>query len=486
MSRLLARIVVFVTASAVLVLEILAVRLLAPYVGLSLEVFTGIIGTILAGISIGAWLGGRAADRLDPNRLIGPLIVIGGILAMLAPPIVDWLGPSMQAAGPGEILTITAVAFFAPAASLSAVTPIVVKVRLQDLAETGTIVGSFSAIGTAGAIFGTFVTGFVLIAAWPTRPIVFVVGGGLVIWGIVLSAQQWNPRSLGLIALPALAAGSLLGLVDGPCDRETAYHCAHVAEDASRPSGRVLWLNTLRHSYVDLDDPTYLDFRYTLVMADAAAALALPGPINTLFVGGGGFTLPRYFPPVRPGSTSTVLEIDKELIDLSVDDLALDVRDPALTIRIGDARLLIRDEPAHEFDLVVGDAFGGLAVPWHLTTEEFTTSLAERLTPRGFYLINIIDRPPLRFARAEIATLQEVFNYVAVVAPPSYFDGRAGGNYVLIGSQVPIDTDAVAANIAARGGSETIIGGKALTAFVAGADPLTDDFAPVDQMITRR
>ena len=485
MSRTLARSLVFTTAASVLVLEILAGRLLAPYLGLSLEVFTGIIGTVLAGISMGAWVGGRAADRYAPRGLIGPLLAAGGVLALVTPPIVDAIGPSMRAAGVAEILTVTALAFFAPAAVLSAVPPIVVKLQLDDLAETGAVVGSFSAVGTAGAIFGTFITGFVLISAAPTRPIVFALGGGLVIWGAVLSRGKPAGRSLGVVMVPALLASGLLAVVDGPCTVETAYHCAYVTKDENRATGRVLWLDTLRHSYVDLDDPMHLEFRYSLVMADTAESLLPDGPLDVLFVGGGGFTLPRYFPAARPGSTSTVMEIDSELVEFAADALALGLDDPALAVRIGDARRLIEDEPVDRFDLVVGDAFGGLAVPWHLTTEEFTSLVATRLAPGGIYVLNLIDRPPLRFARAETATLQAVFRHVAVVAPPAFLDGDTGGNFVLIGSDTPIDHGALAAEIDVRSGIEIVVVDDGLATFVDGARTLTDDFAPVDQLITR-
>ena len=183
MPQFLARTLVFVTSAAVLILEILAGRVLAPYLGVSLEVFTGIIGVILAGISVGAWAGGRAADRGEPRRLIGPLLVAGGLTAMAAPLIVDLVGPAASI-GPLSIVGLTLIGFFAPAAVLSAIPPIVVKIRLSSLQETGSVVGSYSAIGTAGALFGTFVTGFVLIAAFPTRPIVIVVGALLVGLGV--------------------------------------------------------------------------------------------------------------------------------------------------------------------------------------------------------------------------------------------------------------------------------------------------------------
>ena len=151
--------------------EIMAGRLLAPYVGVTLETFTGIIGTVLAGISLGAWVGGRAADRHDPQRLLGPVLATGGVLALLSPPLVDLVGPAARAAGPIEIVMLTAVAFFPPALVLSMVPPMVVKIRLRDLAETGAVVGRYSAVGTAGAIFGTFTTGFLLIATLPSRQI---------------------------------------------------------------------------------------------------------------------------------------------------------------------------------------------------------------------------------------------------------------------------------------------------------------------------
>ncbi len=107
---------VFTTSAAVLVLEILAGRLLAPYVGISLETFTGIIGTMLAGIAVGAWAGGALADTRDPAPLVGPTIAVGGALAWLSLPIVDALGPELGA-GPGSIIVLTAAAFFAPGRS---------------------------------------------------------------------------------------------------------------------------------------------------------------------------------------------------------------------------------------------------------------------------------------------------------------------------------------------------------------------------------
>ena len=96
----------------------------------------------------------------------------------------------------------------------------------------------------------------------------------------------------------------------------------------------------------------------------------------------------------------------------------------------------------------------------------------------------MIDRPEARFARAEAATLREVFDHVAVFAPESYFTGDRGGNYVLVGSDDPIDIDEVRSALSSRGGVEVGLTGDDLARFIDDARPLTDDFAPVDQMLT--
>ncbi|HEX6287078.1 MAG TPA: fused MFS/spermidine synthase, partial [Acidimicrobiia bacterium] len=320
MSPVLARSLVFFTSAAVLVIEILAARMLAPYLGVSLEVFTGIIGVILAGISVGAWLGGRSADRTDPLRLPGPLLIAGGLTALASPLIIDTIGPSLRI-NAVSIVFAAAAGFFVPAAILSAVPPVIVKIQLGSLDETGRVVGTYSAIGTAGAILGTFVTGFVLIAAFPTRPIVVVLGAALTVTGAAISLTRGSWTVMSVAAAGVL--GFALVAVGGPCEYETTYHCAIVEEDPANSSGRTLVLDRLRNSYVDLDDPTYLEFRYIKLIADIIEVEAAEGALEVVSIGGGGFTMPGYVEETRPGSTNTVLEIDSKLVDIGYDELAL-------------------------------------------------------------------------------------------------------------------------------------------------------------------
>ncbi|NOX21733.1 MAG: spermidine synthase [Actinobacteria bacterium] len=483
MSRRFAEFVVFLSSASILVIEIVAGRMLAPYVGVTLETFTGIIGVILGGIAWGAWLGGRLADARPPERVIGPALVVGGITAALSPAIVDIIGRSVGR-DPLSIVIAAGVAFLAPAIALSTVGPLVVKVSLTSLDETGVTVGRFSAVGTVGAIAGTFLAGFVLLRLFGTRQIAFGVGAVLVLVGVILIARQAGWKSgIGPTAA-LLAVTGFAAIVTSPCEFETEYVCLLVVVDDERPTGREIWSDIYRISYVDVADGTHLQARYARQMAQVVdATFARNEPLNALYIGGGGFTIPRWLSQSRPGSTNTVLEIDRIMVEVLEQELAFDANGDGNTTRIGDARLLIADEMSDSYDIVVGDAFSGATVPWHLTTVEFLDEVRRVLTPSGVYVINVIDYPPLDFLRAELASFSQVFSYVGVVAPDSYLVGDKGGNFVVIASDTPIPIDSIRLLLEE---SSSIISGNAVTVFTGTAEPLTDNYAPADQLISRR
>jgi hypothetical protein len=243
---------------------------------------------------------------------------------------------------------------------------------------------------------------------------------------------------------------------------------------------------------VDPTDPTVLAFTYTAWYGDVIGAVAPEGaPLRALHIGAGGLTMPRYLRSEHPGSVQLVLELDPLVIDIAQRRLAFAPGDD-ITIVTGDARVAVSELAAAvragdapdgpPFDLVIGDAFGGIAVPWHLTTREFTSDLRELMTPTGLYLLNVIDHGARGFLRAEVATIADVFGHVAVLERAE----GTGGNHVVIASDRPIPVAAIEAMNRVRGRDDVVRSGDTLAALVADAPLLTDDRAPVDQLLTPR
>ena len=479
MSSKLAGALVFFTSAAVLVLEILAGRLLAPYAGVTLQTFTAIIGVVLGGIAFGTWLGGRYADRTaSPVTLVGPVLILGGALAASTVPLARFLGPSMGTEGIAGLVALTAISILPATAVLSATPPIVVKIILDDLGSTGATVGRISALGTAGALFGTFTSGFVLVATLPTSVTILAIALATALVGLALWLRH-RPESqvLGAVAVVGLMAGSVLTVAaQTPCDVETAYFCASEVPDPDNADASFLILDTVTHAYVDKVDPTNLRFSSIRMFASAIEAMT-EGSVDALHVGGGGFSLPTWLSATRPGSRNVVLELDAALVEFVEQRF-----EPAPVERsiVGDARVSLSGA-GDEFDVVVGDAFGGLAVPWHLTTAEFLDEISDSLNDDGFYVMNLIDHGDFEFLRAEVATASSVFPHTALVTVPERFD--VGGNFMLVASKRPILSDRIVAEAASLDLGVTALTGTALEMFVDGAAILTDDFAPVDQLL---
>jgi len=472
---------VFIAAGAVLMLEILAVRLLAPYVGLTLETTTSIIGAVLAGIALGAACGGYLADRMNTRRLVVFLLLVGGMLALLIVPIVRWLGPGATGGGNLAAIGITFLALVPAAAVLSAVSPAVAHLQLHDLRASGTIVGRLSAWATAGALIGTFGTGFVLVPLMPVSSAVLVIGAVLIVTGLVLGlgAQQLSLGAGAIFVVAALALGGLSVSRHSPCTVESSYNCIVVEADPARADSYSLLLDGALNSYVDLERPAYLEFPYTRWIADGIDAVFPPGaPLDAVFVGGGGVTLPRWLEATRSGSHSEVLELDSGLIEVDEERLGLRTSS-ALEVRTGDARIGMLDVPSNSADVVVGDAFSNKSIPWQLMTSEWLAEVQRVLKPGGLYTLNMIDFPPLELLSAEAATLLGSFDDVRLVAYPGP-KGIYGGNEVFFASDRPMPK----ATGSSFKGAATY-GPDDVTSLAGTAEALHDDYAPVEQMLTR-
>ncbi|MCF7552712.1 fused MFS/spermidine synthase [Pseudonocardia sp. WMMC193] len=478
----LARVAALGSGAVILVVETLATRLVAPYVGLTLESTTAAIGVALAGIAAGAALGGRLSDWRDPRAVAALGMLLGGLGVLAVQPVVRVVGPVV---GPGPAATIVLVgASTMPAIiALSLVAPAVTKAMLHGMDGAGTVIGLLSAAGTIGSLAGTFAAGFVLVALLPVSVILYICSGVCLALAWWLAAS-W-PRGVVLRAGAAVVVlAGLTAAVPGRCDADTTYYCARV-EPGAGPTDRVLVLDDLRHSAVDLADPAHLEFAYTRRFADAVdAAFPAGAALGAVHVGGGGYSLPRWLAATRPDSRSTVLELDAGVVDLVGRELGA-AEIPGVETRVGDARTTLAGLPADSADLVVGDAFGARSVPWHLATREFVTDVDRVLRADGIYVLNVIDQYPHSLLWSVTATVAERFSQVQVLVRPDQLGRGQGGNAVVVASHRPLDTAALERAVAARGEPGSVLPGPELDARLVDRMILTDDFAPTDQLAAR-
>ena len=199
-----ASLIVFLSSGAIMVLEIVAGRLMAPILGVSLYTWTSIIGVILAGISLGNFAGGLLADRFASRSTLALLFVLS---AVASASILWTVGVStaitdLPLSVMVQVLLAFTTAFLLPAILLGTISPVVIKLTLSDLRETGHVVGRIYAAGAAGSIAGTFLAGFWLISQFGTRAIVWGVAGLLLIIGLLISRGRRRalPNVAGLSA----------------------------------------------------------------------------------------------------------------------------------------------------------------------------------------------------------------------------------------------------------------------------------------------
>jgi hypothetical protein len=219
-------IVAFVSGACLMTLEIIAGRLLAPFVGVSIHTWTSIIGVVLAGLSVGAFVGGRLIDRRpSPNNLAAALIAAG---------TASWLGLSVESmsasvlgggSGSLAIVALSAALFLPPSLFLGAITPMTARLAIRDVSKSGHTIGWLHGLSAAGSIVGTFATGFGFVALGSSHHIVFGVGLCLVLLGAVtLRRRRARAAAAASVAVVAIVGWMAADRLKGPCERETAYH----------------------------------------------------------------------------------------------------------------------------------------------------------------------------------------------------------------------------------------------------------------------
>ncbi len=254
---------------------------------------------------------------------------------------------------------------------------------------------------------------------------------------------------------------------------------AEIRADRWVPGSFELVVDGTPQSHVNLDHPAELFFEYVARMGHVIDQLKLPGePLTALHLGAGALTIPRYIEATRPGSRQQVLELEPELVELVRRELPLP-RGASIRVRYGDARESLAKLPSGlkgTADVLVVDVFGGARIPAHVTSLEFYRECAEFLAPDGVLLVNVADGSGAPFARGQAATLAMLFGEerVAVLAEPQVLRGRRYGNFVLLASPSALPLDWMPRLLARGPHPATLVHGRQLRDWIAGAPVVTD------------
>jgi hypothetical protein len=249
------------------------------------------------------------------------------------------------------------------------------------------------------------------------------------------------------------------------------FGTAELLADDDRPAGWLLSVNGVAQSYVDLTDPTHLEFDYVRLVGDLVD-LAAPRdePLTALHLGGGGCSIARYIAATRPGSRQVVVEADDLLAAVVRRELGV----KGFRLRVGDAREALTKVRPDSSDVVISDVFAGSELPRHCTTLEYLEGVRGALRAGGTYIVNIGDGPPLAFAKSQAATLLAAFDHVVVTAEPAILRGRRFGNVVLAGSDELFDVNSLIQRTTRAIGRARVVSGDDVRDFTGGAKPVTD------------
>lgn len=491
MRRYLLEITVFVSGAVVMIFELAGSRLVAPYLGNSIYVWSALIGVILASLSLGYWWGGRIADRQASYQNLGWIIFLAGASLSFPAFIKDiilgsTLGSWHHVAAAALIASFALFAL--PSFFLGLVSPYAVRLKMKDLNHSGRTVGNLYALSTAGSIGGTFLAGFVIIPLLGTIKIIFLLAAILVLLSFfLLAAKRW-PRLVVLLllatAIPFTAwAEKAEYRSAGRISFSTPYNEVTISTLIDGASGRqVINLATDRFGHqssrfvdsVDLVSP-YTKF-YRL------AEHFNPNFQKTLMIGGGAYVFPQYYLKAYPQARIDVVEIDPELTKLAKEYFSLS-NDPRLQIIHKDGRSYL-NQNQEKYDVVLMDAFNSISIPPQLTTKEAVQKIADSLTPEGVVLVNVISAvsgPRSAFFQAEYATYQSVFPQVLIFAVNRPDLPEMAQNIMIVALKSP----SVPSLESSSPDIQAFLQNTSQPQLEAEKGILTDDYAPVDYYMSR-
>lgn len=472
---------------------------MAPLVGMSLYTWTAIISVVLAGFSLGHWIGGLLASKVkEPARaerylvltlLLAGLTVTAAIAALpLAPMVIDLVGGVRVT----TVLLLTTILFLGPSLVAGVVTPLATALEVERAGsrERGRVLARMFAASAFGAIAGVLITGYSLVpmlGATGAMGLIACVQGFLALRVWRGSGGNLVGALVGAVSVGMATAGSLL-ITQTICDEESQYYCLKsldTTEITGFPS-QGLEIDRWLHSIEDRSGADRLfieshDFVDSLARRDNAG---LAG-VSALFIGGGGLTLPELWRREAGVDRLLVLEIDPAVTAFARRNLEVEVTEP-LRVLHADARVGIRGLSRDtRFNVIYNDAYTGLTMPAHLVTLEFHREVRGRLMEDGFYVVNLIDSPRApRFLASLAKTLGETFEVVEVWRRQGMENRNRRLHYGLVARHAPSAFDTITSRgdpsrrweRLDEGAVERLIGGVP-------ALLLTDDLAPVDLLL---
>lgn len=477
-----------------LVLEITAGRLIAPYVGVTIYSWTSIIGVVLAGLSLGNWLGGRWADHGADERSTGIALALAAVFSLFSLLALTIVAPILQASSLSLIsasFLYVLCMFFIPSLLLGIPTPLLTTLALRLDNRTGHIVGRMHALAALGSIMGTFLTGFFLIQYFGSTSVIIIASLILFLLALPFLARVSKKALVGLVIMAALIT-TLTQMKNGftsPCQYESNYFCLRVVDASDQaPFGRAnaLILDHLMHginheSESEMIISPYVHLMQELVMQHFGSA-ELPD-LSYFFAGGGSYTQPRAIKQSTPTARVTVAELDPVVTQTAQDYLY--VNPTNFDVQHGDARTTLFRQQAAAFDVIVTDAFHDIAIPYHLVTLEYIRLAREKLKPGGIFTTNVVDAfPDPKMVKSLMKTLRREFSQVDVWLDRIPQQPQRM-TYVISASERKIDNDLLESKQGFRRNwfrinTPLLKSGTALEDLPV----FTDDFVPVERMIS--
>lgn len=426
-------VVAFISGGSVLAIEILGTRVLGPYYGVSLFLWSALISVTLIALSFGYIIGGRWADRQTDLHKLWYILSGAGIWTLLIP----WLKYPVlhlsDALGLRIAVLIAAFFLFAPPLTLlGMISPYLIRIRARSLTEVGKTAGDLYATSTIGSVFAALLTGFILIPVIGVNKLIMSIGNVLIVTALIGSIifrktpKHWKTSVIFLFL-------SCIAVLMNGFTNYTGKHSKHLLSVRQSPYAeiRVLDKNNLRHLLIDGGTHTIVDTTSWTTTYSYAALFNLlltqyKKPGDLLLIGLGGGSIAKNF--VRVGWLVDAVEIDPVVTVTAKEYFNLLPTDA--TIYHMDGRQYLQSVKK-QYDLIILDAFGSSSIPFHLVTKEVFQLIASRLKPGGYVGMNIESlgwHSPL--IKALTKTLYQCFDYLTVL--PGYEDANALGNLVII------------------------------------------------------